>query len=169
MLGAGMSKVITAREYRRLMGLPDGPVDSAVDVVSTKQQARGLSRNVRGEMNKTEIRYQQHCLEIEHRAGRVAWFDYEPFRFRLADQTFACPDFAVMLADGAVELHEVKGTTTETIRGAKVRKPLVTEAGLLRFKLARERYWMFRWRLMYFVDGLWHECAVGNGGKRKAA
>lgn len=32
---------------------------------------------------------------------------------RLADNTFYTPDFAVMLADGALEMHEVKGFWTD--------------------------------------------------------
>jgi hypothetical protein len=150
-----MSKRITAQAYREMMGVSTRPPSA-----TAKQQARGLKRNVRGEMNKTEIRYQQH-LELEQFAGRVAWSAYEPMRLRLADSTFVCPDFAVMTSDSLLELHEVKGTT----KG----RPLITEAGLLRFKLARELYWMFRWRLVYLVDGAWREWPVGNGARKEAA
>jgi hypothetical protein len=39
----------------------------------------------------------------------VAWFKFEGIKLRLADNTFYTPDFAVMLANGELELHEVKG------------------------------------------------------------
>ena len=39
----------------------------------------------------------------------MAEFKFEGIKLRLADNTFYTPDFAVMLADGAPEMHEVKG------------------------------------------------------------
>ena len=39
----------------------------------------------------------------------MAWFKFEGFKLRLADNTFYTPDFAVMLVNGALEMHEVKG------------------------------------------------------------
>lgn len=67
-----------------------------------------LGRLKPGQMNKTEAAYAAH-LEAEKHAGRVAWFAFEGMKFRLADGAFYTPDFAVMLASGHVELHEVKG------------------------------------------------------------
>jgi len=59
-------------------------------------------------MNKTEAAYQQH-LELRKHAGEIVWYRFEGIKLRLADKTFYTPDFAVMLTDGAMELHEVKG------------------------------------------------------------
>ncbi|TAN00946.1 MAG: hypothetical protein EPN45_13510 [Rhizobiaceae bacterium] len=59
-------------------------------------------------MNKTEAAYAQH-LELRRAVGEVQWYAYEGLKFRLADNTFYTPDFAVMLADGTLEAHEVKG------------------------------------------------------------
>ena len=42
-------------------------------------------------------------------AGEIAWYKFEGIKFRLADNTFYTPDYAVMLADGTMEIHEVKG------------------------------------------------------------
>lgn len=39
----------------------------------------------------------------------MAWYRFEGIKLRLADNTFYSPDFAVMRADGQMELHEVKG------------------------------------------------------------
>ena len=59
-------------------------------------------------MKKTESAYAQH-LEGRRIAGEIAWFCFEGVKFRLADNTFYTPDFMVMLADGQLEAHEVKG------------------------------------------------------------
>ncbi len=67
-----------------------------------------LGRLKTGEMNQSESAYAQ-VLELRRRAGEVAWFKFEGIKLRLADNTFYTPDFAVMLAAGELELHEVKG------------------------------------------------------------
>jgi hypothetical protein len=61
-----------------------------------------------GERNKTEAAYEQE-LELLLRAGKILWYRFEGIKLRLADKTFLTPDFAVMRADGLIELHEVKG------------------------------------------------------------
>jgi len=71
-----------------------------------KNRARG--RRKPGEMNKTEARYAEH-LEGQRVLGTVEWFMFEGLKLRLADKTFYTPDFAVMLSDGFIECHEVKG------------------------------------------------------------
>jgi len=72
-----------------------------------KQRGRGVRRVV-GEMNKTEKAYAAH-LEVRRRAGEVEWYAFDAVKLRLAANTFYTPDFFVMLADGSLEIHEVKG------------------------------------------------------------
>lgn len=72
------------------------------------RRMQALGRLKVGAMNKTEAAYAQH-LGLLQAAGEVAWFKFEGLKFRLADNTFYTPDFAVMRADGALEAHEVKG------------------------------------------------------------
>jgi len=69
---------------------------------------RALGRLKSGQMNKTEADYSAY-LEILLRAGEIAWYRYEGIKFRLASNTFYSPDFAVMLPDGEMQIHEVKG------------------------------------------------------------
>lgn len=66
-------------------------------------------------MNKTEQEYSYH-LEAMVAGGRVLWFRYEGIKLRLADKTFYTPDFAVMMADGTIELHEIKGHWEDAAR-----------------------------------------------------
>ncbi|HEX7881940.1 MAG TPA: DUF1064 domain-containing protein [Afipia sp.] len=79
----------------------------AVPVGSPAGGRLALGRLKTGEMNKTEARYDQHLVSITGTV--IAWHKFEAVKLRLADNTFYTPDFAVMLLDGTMEMHEVKG------------------------------------------------------------
>ncbi len=66
-------------------------------------------------MNKLEAAYAQQ-LEWRKRAGELLWYAYEGIKFKLAPATFYTPDFAVMMADGELQIHEVKGFWEEDAR-----------------------------------------------------
>ncbi|TYK72126.1 DUF1064 domain-containing protein [Comamonas sp. Z1] len=68
-----------------------------------------------GEMNGTEQAYHDHLTQRQH-AGEIAWFKFEGMTFKLADDTRYTPDFMVMLADGQLQAHEVKGYWTDDAR-----------------------------------------------------
>ena len=84
-----------------------------------KRGLQALGRLKTGTMNKTEQAYAA-TLEQRRHAGEVAWFKFEGIKLRLADNTFYSPDFAVMLADGQLEMHEVKGYWLDDAR-AKIK------------------------------------------------
>lgn len=64
---------------------------------------------VRGhDMNKTEAEY-AGMLEARKTGGDIVWWTFEAVTLKLADNTRYTPDFMVMLADGALEIHETKG------------------------------------------------------------
>lgn len=67
-----------------------------------------LGRLKTGTMNKTETAYCAH-LDALKLAGAILWHKFEGFKLRLANNTFLTVDFAVMMADGTLEMHEVKG------------------------------------------------------------
>ncbi len=71
-----------------------------------------LGRMKGGKMNKTEAAYAR-TLEARKHAGEIVWWVFEPFNLRLADRTFYKVDFGVMLANGELECHEVKGFWTD--------------------------------------------------------
>lgn len=74
-----------------------------------------------GQMNKTEAAYAQH-LEALKRCGEICAFWFEPIKLKIASN--ACsytPDFMVLLPDGSVELHEVKGSMAIFTDDAKVK------------------------------------------------
>jgi hypothetical protein len=59
-------------------------------------------------MNKGETAY-AGVLEAQKASGAISGWWYEWASIRLADSTHYRPDFLVMLADGTLEFHEVKG------------------------------------------------------------
>jgi hypothetical protein len=69
-------------------------------------QARGTLYEP--DMNKTEAAYAM-VLRARQAAGEIAWWKFEGITLKLADDTRYTPDFAVMLADGSMEMHETKG------------------------------------------------------------
>lgn len=78
-----------------------------------------LGRLKSGAMNKTEEAYAS-TLQARQNAGEIVWHKFEGLKLRLADNTFYTPDFAVMLACGEMECHEVKGFWQDDAR-AKVK------------------------------------------------
>ena len=70
-------------------------------------------------MNATEAEYAR-LLDSEKQAGAVAWWKFEGLKFRLADNTFYTPDYAVLRADGLMEVHEVNGFWQDDAR-AKIK------------------------------------------------
>jgi len=67
-----------------------------------------LGRLKPGVMNRTEAAYAR-WLDSRQAEGQIAWHKFEGIKLRLADNTFYSPDFLVLCADGALEVHEVKG------------------------------------------------------------
>jgi hypothetical protein len=84
-----------------------------------KRGLQALGRLKAGTMNKTEAAYAA-TLEQRRAAGEVAWFKFEGMKFSLAENTSYTPDFNVMLSDGTLEMHEVKGFWTDDGR-AKIK------------------------------------------------
>lgn len=71
--------------------------------------ARGRAvRRTSGEMNKTEAAYAA-ALDLRIIAGELAAWWFESITFKLAPDCRYTPDFVVMLPDGIIEVHEVKG------------------------------------------------------------
>lgn len=94
----------------------NGKKGKAADKTQTStQKMQALGRLKDGEMNKTEAAYEQY---LSHRklAGEVLWYKFESVKLRLANKTFYTCDFFVMLANGQLEAHEVKGFWQEDAR-----------------------------------------------------
>jgi hypothetical protein len=81
-----------------------------------KPEIRALGRLKQGTRNRTEEAYEANVLNAGVMAGEIAWYRFEGLKLRLADNTFYTPDYAVMLANGQLEIHEVKGFWTDDAR-----------------------------------------------------
>jgi len=100
-------------------------------------------------MNRTEARYAE-VLEARQRAGEIAWYLYEAIALRLAEhKCFYHPDFTVMLTDGTLEIHEVKGE-------------YVREDGWLKLKIAASKFpFVFR-KCTWTKNAGWKIEVIGN-------
>lgn len=92
--------------------MPALGVEIATMVGDPRAVHRQLGRMGGGKMNKSEAAYAAHLEALKH-IGEVLWFRFEGIKLRLADNTFYTPDFAVIVASGALELHEFKGFMEE--------------------------------------------------------
>lgn len=103
---------------------------------SSLQRLRALGRLKSGQMNKTETAYERY-LHARREAGEVLWYRFEGIKLRLADNTFLTVDFAVMAADGQLEMHDVKGG-----------KAVFTDDARAKTKIAADQY-PFQFRAVY--------------------
>lgn len=88
---------------------------------TTMIRARGRTvRREAGRMNKLEAAYDAH-LFVRSVAGEVAWYAFDRIKLRLADRTYYEPDFLVVLADGTIQVHEVKGGFWEDDARVKIK------------------------------------------------
>jgi hypothetical protein len=84
-----------------------------------KHHTFALGRLKVGQMNATEAEYAGTLAARQH-LGEIAWHKFEGLKLRLADNTFYTPDFAVMLSNGQLQCHEVKGHWQDDAR-AKIK------------------------------------------------
>ena len=110
-----------AEQRQRANLIPGGHTEAAI-----KAKPRG--------MNKWEATFAQ-TLEARRQAGELVWWAYEPFRIRLADDTFYRPDFATVDNQGKTEIYEVKGLMREA---ARVRLRVATEKLPYQFYIVRK-------------------------------
>lgn len=99
--------------------------------------------------NRWERLYAQE-LDLRKRAGAIADWRYEGVRLRMADGAWYKPDFLVILTDGLIELHEVKGHWREAAR--------------VRIKVTAELYPWFRFLVVRNERGNFVFDEVYEGG-----
>ena len=104
-----------ARPVAGKAGSGKSPAQAPVAAKDPKAAMYAKGRMKAGEMNVTEQAYHEHLAQRQH-SGEIAWFKFEAMTFKLADDTRYTPDFIVMLADGQLQAHEVKGYWTDDAR-----------------------------------------------------
>ena len=133
--------------YRRL------PAFEGLCPVNKSTKTFALGRLKSGEMNKTEAAYAQ-VLEKEKFSGAILWYKFEGITLKLADNTRYTPDFVVMLANGELEVREIKGSLTFMQEDAKVKIKVAAELYPFRFVLLAPR--------PKKEGGGWNSKVVGN-------
>ncbi len=83
------------------------------------RRGRGVRRTP-GQMNGLEREYAA-MLEARRIAGEIAEWHFDAVKLRLAEKTFYSPDFMVMMPDGMIEYHEVKGGFIEDDASVKIK------------------------------------------------
>lgn len=130
---------MSAAEWRRAQGLPPPGADRVALARLAEHVPAHLAHRP-GRMNKTEEAYANY-LEVLKRAGEIRDWRFEELKLRLADNTFYSPDFLIWPIDSLLELHEVKGFWRDDAR--------------VKFKVARDRFPMFRFRAVRRVGAGW--------------
>ena len=110
-------------------------------MIRTPVRGRARPKHVPGSMNKTEQAYEAHLKRLQM-AGEIAHYQFEPIKLRLADKTFYTPDFLVVLPDGEMQLHEVKGFWEDDAR--------------VKIKVAAAMFWMFAFRGVMKAGAGWN-------------
>lgn len=95
-----------------------------------------LGRLKAGQMNKSEAAYAVF-LEGLKAAGEVQWWRFEGVTLKLAENTRLTVDFAVLAADGVMEMHDVKGNWFQD--DAKVKTKVAAELFPFRFFVVRPK------------------------------
>lgn len=106
---------VSTRQLRKILESPltGAAMRERIEAELAAREERADAPADEARMNKTEARYADH-LEALKRAGKILRWDYEPEKLRLATGAFYTPDFRVVLPDGTVEFHEVKGRKGES-------------------------------------------------------
>ena len=87
-----------------------------------------------GTMNKSEASYSD-SLDGLRRSGEIADYRFEAMKLRLADNTTITPDFVVLMPDGLIELHDIKGS-------------FFPEHNRVKWKVGVDQYPWFTWVLV---------------------
>lgn len=99
------------------------------------KRLHALGRLPKGVMNKTEAKYAT-LLDLRLRCGEILWYRFECMTFKLAKLTGYTPDFMVMLADGSLEAHEVKGAKAIFKDDARAKVKISADIFPIRFIVA---------------------------------
>lgn len=126
--------------------------------VRTKPATARGRLNTRGAMNKTEAAYESH-LNLRKITGEVLWFAFECITFKLAGDCRYTADFAVMLTDLTLEMHEVKGAERRTKKsGERYTAARVEDDALVKISVAAAQIPIV-FKIVYRVEGNWVERA----------
>lgn len=100
-----------------------------------KRHLHALGRLKPGQMNRTEALFDEYLEGLRHH-GEIAWYSFEAIKLRLAPNCHLTVDFAVMAADGVLEMVDVKGSPRIFADDAKAKMKVAAQTFPFRFKVA---------------------------------
>lgn len=124
-----------ATQLKRLGATPAMIAGTLVDgklLADAEAEAKAKPHKL-DDMNKTEARFAAE-LDWMIYNKQVSRYLFGTVKFRLAKRTWYCPDFVVFWADGVIECVEIKG--------------FVRDDAAVKYKVAREKFPMFKWRMI---------------------
>lgn len=132
-------RALAQEEKRKAKSSVNGPILTIEFVTDPKPASplKGLPRLSAPKMNKTEQRYAD-ILDGLKRMGIVRRWEFEGIRMKLADGAFYRPDFLVWKCDDTMECIEIKGS-------------FIREASLVRYKVARDSYPIFKFKMLQYT------------------
>ena len=100
-----------------------------------RKPLQALGRLKPGQMNRTEAAYDEYLDGLRHH-GEILWYAFEAITLKLAHDCRLTVDFAVMAKDGALELHDVKGSPHVFSDDAKVKMKVAADKFPFAIKVA---------------------------------
>lgn len=126
---------LTESEFKQIQALRKAKAPQPKQIVKQK---------VRGEMNKTEQRFEQDYLKPLTHIGTFKDYEYESVKLKLGNGTYYTPDFCAWHPNGSVTFFEVKGA-------------YIRDKGAMTIKIAASKYPLFKFVLAQYSKGQWTE------------
>lgn len=136
---------MTTSDDLRRMGFPPDLVARATVNGRPVDAAPREPEHAWPKLNKTESRYAA-ALEARKLGGEIRDWKAQSLTFRLAYRTSYTPDFVVTLIDGSVLCVEVKG--------------FLRDDAAVKYKLARQLFPAFQWRMVRWEKNQWMPVAI---------
>lgn len=149
-----------AKIMGRTIEIPDSRVKEYADIAEpARNKARSTAISPPGwpkEDDKWNYNFYLY-LDKQRVNGLIRWFWYEPFSFWLVPPDKQSKergvrhkvDFCIWRNDGSIEMVEVKGRSVRNFRD-----------GITRYKVAKDRFPCFTWKIVRLKNGGWEEFTV---------
>lgn len=145
---AGVSQSVRKRNPH-IYGQPQIRIDTNPPVYENLTPAKRMRQDTKERLNKLETAFLNECLKYQFGDSEIR---SQAMRFELANGVWYKPDFIVFI--GGLDSQD------RTPRAFEVKGPKSWRGGFENLKLAARIWPMFRWTLVWKVNGKWKEQRV---------